>query len=71
MHPYEWRWEEPPLWSDQHGEVNEIEDARPGEWFIAGLTKRLPHLQEGNASPGTHTSDKRHHMAHGGLRWAL
>jgi hypothetical protein len=39
-------YEEPPLWSVQHDQANESEDAGPRAWFIAGLTKRLPHLQE-------------------------
>jgi hypothetical protein len=38
--------EEPLLWSEQHDQANESKDARPRVWFIAGLTKRLPHLQE-------------------------
>jgi hypothetical protein len=40
-------YEEPPLWSEQHDEPSESEAALPGSlWFVAGLTKRLPHLQE-------------------------
>jgi hypothetical protein len=38
--------EEPPLWSEQHDHANESKDAAPRAWFIAGLTKRLPHLQD-------------------------
>jgi hypothetical protein len=38
--------EEPLLWSEQHDQANESKDAQPRVWFIAGLTKRLPHLQE-------------------------
>jgi hypothetical protein len=43
--------EEPPLWSEQHDQSNESGDARPRAWFIAGLTKRLPHLQEVMPAP--------------------
>jgi hypothetical protein len=39
--------QEPPSWNEQHDEPSESEAALPGSlWFIAGLTKRLPHLQE-------------------------
>jgi hypothetical protein len=37
--------EEPPSWGEQHDQANESADARPRRWFIAGLTKRLPHLR--------------------------
>jgi hypothetical protein len=43
--------EEPPLWSEQHDQANESKDAAPRAWFIAGLTKRLPHLQEVMPAP--------------------
>jgi hypothetical protein len=37
----------PPLWTEQHDQTNESEmDAARSAWFIAGLTKRLPHLRE-------------------------
>ena len=55
--------EEPLLWSEQHDQANESKDARPRVWFIAGLTKRLPHLQE--VMPA-HAPHKRHHTAYGG-----
>jgi hypothetical protein len=38
--------EKPPSWNEQHDQANEKEDVFPRAWFIAGLTKRLPHLQE-------------------------
>ena len=37
-------------------------------WFIAGLTKRLAHLQEVIPASGAHAPHKRHHTAYGGLR---
>jgi hypothetical protein len=46
-----------------------VEDARPRVWFMAGLTKRLPHLQVVNTSSATRAPYKRHHTARGGFRW--
>jgi hypothetical protein len=38
--------EGPPFWNEQHDRANEDDDAFLGAWSIAGLTKRLLHLQE-------------------------
>jgi len=39
-------YEEPPLWSEQHGKADESQDAPSRTWFIAGLMRRLPHLSD-------------------------